>query len=120
MERSKGRHVLFLLMLAIFIVTALIRSADEHGFESTKPRQAKVNPLPNISGSDICRWSRNAGASSCSIDQSNQIIFMTVHTNASEASKMCHGMQSMLRQYGGTGWRITIRSLLGPVLATCR
>ena len=58
-------------------------------------------------------------AASCSVDNSRRVIFATIYTSSSEASKMCPGMLSEMSKVGVTGWRLTIRALSGQVLATC-
>ena len=71
-------------------------------------------------GELICKAVRGTElAASCSVDNSRKVIFVTVHTSSNEAGKICRGMLSEMNKVGVTGWRVTIRALLGHVLATC-
>ena len=72
-------------------------------------------------GERVCMAFRNSGvAASCSVDNSQKVIFVTVHTSSNEARKMCRGFLSEMSDVGVTGWRVTIRALSGSVLATCK
>ena len=71
-------------------------------------------------GESVCNAFRSSEiAVSCSVDNSRQVIFATIHTSSNEAGKMCPGMLSEMSKVGVTGWRLTIRALSGQVLATC-